>query len=132
MTGTAKATLRIARGQPGASARFDAFEVPYEAGASVLDGLIWARENRDPTLAFRYSCTNANVCKECTMRIDGKTGYACVVRLKPGTTLIEPLENKVLIRDLVTDTLSPKPSRRVSQDLVVFAPRTSNFTSCLR
>ena len=36
-------------------------------------GLIWLRENRDPSLAFRYSCTNANVRKKCTMRIDGES-----------------------------------------------------------
>ena len=105
---TQKATLSVSRGVPGEASRFEAFEVPYEAGASVLDGLIWIRENRDPTLAFRYSCTSANVCKECTMLLDGETGYACVVRLKPGVTRVEPLANKTLIRDLVTDTLSPK------------------------
>ena len=108
-SGTAnKATLSIARGAAGEAGRFETFDVPYETGASVLDGLIWIRENRDPTLAFRYSCTNGNACKECTMRLDGETGYACVVRLKPGVTRVEPLETKALIRDLVTDTLSPK------------------------
>ena len=102
------ATLRIARRAPGQAETIETFAVPYETGASVLDGLIWLRENRDPSLAFRYSCTNANVCKECTMRIDGKTAYACTARLKPGTTVIEPLRGKPVIRDLVTDTVPPK------------------------
>ena len=67
------AILRIVRSGPGLAEETETFTVPYETGASVLDGLIWLRENRDPSLAFRYSCTNANVCKECTMRIDGET-----------------------------------------------------------
>ena len=41
------------------------------------------------------------------MRIDGKTGYACTTPLSEGEMLIEPLSNKRLIRDLVTDTLPP-------------------------
>ena len=103
----AKATLRIARSGPGRAQEIETFDVPYETGASVLDGLIWLRENRDPSLAFRYSCTNANVCKECTMRVDGETAYACTARLRPGTMTLEPLRNKRVIRDLVTDTVPP-------------------------
>ena len=85
------AILRIVRSGPGLAEETETFTVPYETGASVLDGLIWLRENRDPSLAFRYSCTNANVCKECTMRIDGETAYACTARLKPGAMTLEPL-----------------------------------------
>jgi succinate dehydrogenase/fumarate reductase-like Fe-S protein len=39
----------------------------------VLDGLLWLRREVDPSLAIRFSCINANVCKECTMLIDGAT-----------------------------------------------------------
>ena len=103
----ATATLRIARSGPDRPEETETFDVPYETGASVLDGLIWLRENRDPSLAFRYSCTSANVCKECTMLIDGETAYACTARLRPGAMTLEPLRNKRVIRDLVTDTLPP-------------------------
>ena len=103
----AVATLRIARSGLRRPTEVETFAVPYETGASVLDGLIWLRENCDPSLAFRYSCTNANVCKECAMRIDGKTAYACTARLKPDATTLEPLRNKRVIRDLVTDTVPP-------------------------
>jgi succinate dehydrogenase/fumarate reductase-like Fe-S protein len=74
----------------------------------VLDGLMWIRRVEDPSLAIRYSCVSANVCKECTMLIDGETGYACTARLKEGTTTLDPLPGKALIRDLVTDTLPPR------------------------
>jgi succinate dehydrogenase/fumarate reductase-like Fe-S protein len=48
------------------------------------------------------------VCKECTMLVDGSTAYACMARLKPGITTLEPLPGKALIRDLVTDTVPPR------------------------
>ena len=42
------------------------------------------------------------------MRIDGKNGYACTERLKPGETVLEPLASKRRIRDLACDTVPPK------------------------
>jgi succinate dehydrogenase/fumarate reductase-like Fe-S protein len=101
-------TLRVRRGGPDAPARYDAFEVPYEPGASVLDALRWIREDVDPSLAVRFSCINANACKECMVLVDGKVDYACTARLSPGTMTIDPLDNKRLIRDLVTDIVPPK------------------------
>lgn len=108
MTGRLTATLRIRRGGSDGAGGLEAFEVPYEDGASVLDGLLYVRENADPTLAVRYSCISANVCKECTMLIDGAVQYACVARLKPGVTQLEPLSGKQLLRDLVSATVSPR------------------------
>ena len=99
--------LKIRRGAPGEPEGYDVIEFEFEAGQSVLDALRWIRSNRDATLAVRYSCINANACKECVMRIDGRIGYACTTALGPGEMLIEPLPNKSLIRDLVTDTLPP-------------------------
>ena len=81
---------------------------PTPPGQSILDGLMWIREHADPSLAFRFACINANVCKECVMRIDGKNGYACTERLKPGETVLEPLASKRRIRDLACDTVPPK------------------------
>ena len=56
---------------------FETHVVPFEPGQSVLDGLRWLRANVDPSLAIRFSCINANACKECVMLLDGKTVYAC-------------------------------------------------------
>lgn len=101
-------TLRVPRGTSRERAVIEEFEVPFESGASVLDGLIWIRENRDSSLAFRYSCINANVCKECVMLIDGTKAYACTERLHAGVMTIEPLPNKTLVRDLACETIAPK------------------------
>lgn len=102
-----KAILAIRRGLPGEAPRMETHEVPFEPGQSVLDGLRWIRAQRDPTLAIRYSCTNANTCKECMVRLDGKTVYACTARLQAREMRIEPLPNKALIRDLVTEIAPP-------------------------
>jgi succinate dehydrogenase/fumarate reductase-like Fe-S protein len=101
-------TLRVRRGGPGEPPRYDAFEVPYEPGASVLDALRWIREDVDPSLAIRFSCINANACKECMLLVDGEVDYACTARLSSGTMTVDPLDNKRLIRDLVTDIVPPK------------------------
>ncbi len=102
-----KATLKIRRGAPGETARFDTFEVPFEHGQSVLDGLRWLRANKDASIAVRYSCINANACKECMIQVDGETVYACTARLEPREMTLAPLPNKKLIRDLVTEIAPP-------------------------
>lgn len=102
-----KATLAIQRGAAGQPTRIENFEVAFEEGQSVLDGLRALRLQADPSLAFRFSCINANACKECMMLIDGKVDYACTVRLKQGVTTLAPLPKKALIRDLVTEIAPP-------------------------
>ena len=106
-TGTAH--LRVRRGARGDPPRYDEFAVPFEDGATVLDALMWVRAHRDPSLAIRYSCINANVCKECTIAIDGCVAYACTARLRDGAVMVlDPLPGKRLLRDLVTDTRPPR------------------------
>ena len=102
-----KAVLAIQRGISGEPPRVENFEVSFEAGQSVLDGLRLVRQQADPSLAFRFSCINANACKECMMLIDGEVDYACTVRLKEGVTSLAPLPKKALIRDLVTEIAPP-------------------------
>jgi len=102
-----KTTLVIRRGSAGEAPRDQVWDVPFEPGQSVLDALRWIRAHRDASLAIRYSCTNANSCKECMVRIDGKTAYACTARLHEGQMKIEPLPNKRLLRDLVTEIAPP-------------------------
>lgn len=83
------------------------YEVPYTPGQSVLDGLRYVRANLDPSLAVRHSCINANTCKECMIRIDGKVDYACTARLEPREMELKPLPNKTALRDLVTEIGPP-------------------------
>ena len=106
------ARLHIRRGVPGAASRVDTFAVPFEPGQSVLDGLRWIRAGLDPTLAIRYSCINANACKECMVELEGKVIYACTERLKEGDMHLAPLGNKALVQDLVTE-IAPRDERLV-------------------
>jgi succinate dehydrogenase/fumarate reductase-like Fe-S protein len=108
------ARLLVRRGAPGDEIRWDRFEVPFERGQSVLDGLRRIRVEQDPTLAIRYSCINANACKECMMLLDGKVVYACIARLEPREMRLEPLPNKALLRDLVTE-IAPPDERLANQ-----------------
>jgi len=102
-----QAMLTIWRGSDPDRGHWETYEVPFEPGQSVLDGLRWIRINRDPSLAIRFSCINANACKECMIEIDGKTVYACTARLRPGEMRLAPLSNKKLVRDLVTEIAPP-------------------------
>ena len=105
--------MRIWRGLTPQAGQFENHEVPFEPGQSVLDGLRWIRSNLDPTLAIRFSCINANACKECMMEIDGTTAYACTTRLVPREMIVKPLPNKALVRDLVSE-IAP-PAERLSE-----------------
>lgn len=104
------ARLHIRRGDGSAAARVDRFDVPFDPGHSVLDGLRWIRSTQDPTLAVRYSCINANACKECMMELDGRVVYACTERLREGDMHLAPLGNKALVQDLVTE-IAPRDER---------------------
>jgi len=109
------ATLNIWRGADKDAGRWETHQVPFERGQSVLDGLRWIRVHKDPTLAIRFSCINANACKECMMELDGETVYACTARLKPREMRLEPLSNKKLVRDLVTE-IAPPAERFAAKD----------------
>jgi succinate dehydrogenase/fumarate reductase-like Fe-S protein len=102
-----QAKLKVWRGAPGSAGRYEQYEVPFEQGQTVLDGVRWIRVHRDPSLAIRFSCINANACKECMIQVDGKTVYACTTRLVDGEMTLEPLRNKQLIKDLVTEIAPP-------------------------
>jgi succinate dehydrogenase/fumarate reductase-like Fe-S protein len=104
---TQTAILLVRRGEPDTPHSYDRFDVRFEPGESVLDGLRQIRATEDPTLAFRYACLNANACKECLMLLDGKVIYACTARLEAREMQLDPLPNKPLLRDLSTAIAPP-------------------------
>src|ERR1700730_7677972 len=107
MTSAQLARLKVWRGLDPLAGQLETYAAPFEPGQSVLDGLRWIRANRDPTLAIRFSCINANACKECMVEIDGATVYACTERLIEREMTVKPLSNKALVRDLVTEIAPP-------------------------
>lgn len=114
MTATVPVTLQ--RGGPGEPPRLETHDVPYREGMSVLDAVVWLRAHVDSSIAFRYSCINANACKECMVSVDGETRYACTARLAPEGATVGPLPNKPLVRDLVTDIVPPKETLRAAAE----------------
>jgi succinate dehydrogenase/fumarate reductase-like Fe-S protein len=101
------ASLIIQRGTATGPRNVERFDVPFVQGQSVLDGLRYIRAHFDPTLAFRFSCINANACKECMMAIDDKIAYACTTKLRDGEMKLAPLPKKALVNDLVTEIAPP-------------------------
>ena len=103
----ATTVLIMTRGECGGQRFQQSYQIDYEPGESVLDALRRIHAEQDATLAFRYSCINANACKECMLLLDGKVVYACTARLEPRAMHLQPLPNKPLIRDLVTEIAPP-------------------------
>jgi succinate dehydrogenase / fumarate reductase iron-sulfur subunit len=96
-------SILVSRSAP--KKRFEAFKVPLQKGMSVLDALIYAKENLDHSIAIRYSCRMA-ICGSCGMKVNGRPVLACytqISELKSDRIKVEPLNNCVVIRDLVTD-----------------------------
>lgn len=98
------ARLRVWRGSDRNAGHYEEFDVEYEDGDSVLDGLVRLRHGAAPDLAFQFSCFNANVCKECVMMIAGTIDYACIAKLKPGLTQLDPVPDQPVLRDLLVDS----------------------------
>jgi len=112
------AQLRIRRSDGTDSGYFVDYNLQYTDGASVLDGLISIRDEQNASLAVRFSCLNANVCKECLMQVNGAVQYACIAKLEPGLTTLEPLPGKRVLRDLVTETVPARERLETAMDEV--------------
>lgn len=103
-----KVTLHILRTDPapGATARWDDFEVEVAPTDRVLDALNEAKWRHDGSLSFRRSCAHG-VCGSDALRINGRNRLACKVLIKDvvqdGRITIEPLKGFRVLKDLVVD-----------------------------
>lgn len=100
-------TFKVQRYLPGKDRKpyMQQFTVPLHKGMTVLDGLIYIKENIDNTLSFRSSC-RMGICGSCGMLINNYPMLACHTPLEElGTDRIEvrSLTNFPVIRDLVAD-----------------------------
>ncbi len=68
---------------------------------TVLEALLYIRENIDSTLAFNHAC-RSGICGACAVKIDGIPKLACKTPLKNDIT-IEPLDGFKVVRDLIVD-----------------------------
>ncbi len=81
------------------------FTVPYREGMTVLEGLIYIKENLDSTLSFRTSC-RMGICGSCGMLINDYPHLACHTQIEEFHTdklTVKSLPNHPIIKDLVPD-----------------------------
>ena len=81
------------------------FIVPASQGMTVLDGLIYIKENLDSSLAFRTSC-RMGICGSCGMLINNYPHLACHTQIEEfhsDTLTVKPLPNLPIIKDLVPE-----------------------------
>jgi succinate dehydrogenase/fumarate reductase iron-sulfur protein len=82
------------------------FKVPINKGTTMLDALLYIKDNLDESLTFRQSC-RMGICGDCAINVNGKPVLACytqVLDLKTDSLTVEPLSNAPVIKDLVVDT----------------------------
>ncbi|QSG14434.1 succinate dehydrogenase/fumarate reductase iron-sulfur subunit [Halapricum desulfuricans] len=84
--------------------RFDTFEVPFHTGMTVLDALIYARDQYDSSLTFRHSCQQA-ICGSDALFINGSQRLGCKTQLADldDPIRVEPLPHQEVVKDLVVD-----------------------------
>ena len=88
-----------------AKPRMMEYAVPRREGMTVLDALLYARDYLDHSIALRFSCRQAS-CGSCGMKINGRPRLACytqVAELGGERVVAQPMDNFVIIKDLVTD-----------------------------
>lgn len=99
-------TFRLKRWDPSRGKwRTSTYTIPVRRGMTVLDALIYIKENIDHTLAYRASC-RMGICGSCGMVINGKPRLACetqVYELGTDSIIVEPLKNYEIIKDLAAD-----------------------------
>ncbi len=92
----------------GGAPRFQEYTVPVQKGMTVLDGLVYIKENLDGTIAYRSSC-RMGICGSCGMIINGFPQLACqtqILHLESQVVEVRPLSNYPVIKDVVPDLSS--------------------------
>lgn len=104
-------TFKVQRYDPeqDSAPHFQEFIVPSGRGMTVLDGLIYIKENLDGTLAFRSSC-RMSICGSCAMLVNSYPHLSCHTQIEEfhsDTITVQPLANLPIVKDLVSslDTL---------------------------
>ncbi len=100
-------TLRIERSNPSESPEktFSEFQVPVQKWTTVLEAILYVKQNLDHSVGVRYSCRQAS-CGSCGMKINGKPALACYTKISElGTNIVtvEPMNNFPIIRDLAVN-----------------------------
>jgi succinate dehydrogenase/fumarate reductase iron-sulfur protein len=93
-------TIEVRRSDSGKSYTAE-YKIPVVPQMTVLDALLYARDNLDGTLALNYSCQKQR-CGSCAMKIGDKISLACYTPVRDGLK-IAPLPGFKIVKDLVVD-----------------------------
>jgi len=100
------AEFKISRFDPDSKKHYvSTYKVPIRKGTTVLEALLYIKDNLDGSLTFRHSC-RMGICGSCGVNVNGKPMLACytqVLHLDTDSLVIEPLANMSVIKDLVVD-----------------------------
>jgi succinate dehydrogenase/fumarate reductase iron-sulfur protein len=98
--------FRVSRFDPEKNRRYvSRFEVPIRKGTTLLDALLYIKDNLDDSLTFRQSC-RMGICGDCAVNVNGQPMLACytqVLDLGSDSLIVEPISNAPVIKDLVVD-----------------------------
>ncbi|MFZ1077941.1 MAG: succinate dehydrogenase iron-sulfur subunit [Nitrosotalea sp.] len=100
-------TLKISQFNPNTDVlpKFGEYKIPVQKWTTVLDAILYVKQNLDHSVGVRYSCRQAS-CGSCGMRINGYPRLACYTKiseLDSDTVIVEPMFNFPVIRDLAVD-----------------------------
>ncbi len=100
--------IKVARYRPDVDDKpwFQDFEVPWSQDMSILDALLYIKDNFAPDLSFRWSC-RMEVCGSCGMVVNGIPKLACSTFVREYAHLdfieIGALDQMPIERDLIID-----------------------------
>lgn len=96
-----KYLVKVRLREPNAtSSRVVAYEVPYQKDMRIIDALNWL-DAEGEGIAYRWFCSSKK-CGSCAMKVNGVPKLTCWEPLEKDT-LIEPLDNFEVTRDLVVE-----------------------------
>jgi succinate dehydrogenase/fumarate reductase iron-sulfur protein len=79
------------------------FDVPVEIGMTLLDALLYIRQERDPSISFNWNCRTAQ-CGICAVVVNGKVALACMRSVRSSDEyLVEPIYVERHLKGLVCD-----------------------------
>ena len=87
--------------------RLATYTVELPESASIVDGLVFIRDEQDPSLAFRANCERGS-CGDCALRVNKKGVLGCMTKIidaagKSGVVTVEPIRHVPVLKDLVYD-----------------------------
>ncbi len=102
-----KITITVYRNHESVNELTSSYELSITPETSLLDSLLFIKENLDSSITFRRSC-ECGICGSCAVNINGRNELACESLLwkQKKQVTVKPLPAFPVITDLVVDLTS--------------------------